>query len=216
MSAAVGQLSKDKPNSRRKMIAAIQIQWGQLRPDLDGEELRDERLAYITSILKLKEPLASLKDLTNYQMSRVLQCFDGLRRAPALPGTQVIAQPTTGGAEVVHLATAQQVYTINKLLDFLGWQPESRARFLKARFKRESPVHLLPRQAQSLTRILLNIACQQELKTRGFRKVTRAQIAMHIPALKRKLGIDRGKTHPAEGSEECHDSLITLTENSAS
>jgi hypothetical protein len=212
---AVMKLSPNQWLSRKKMIAAINIQWKELRPDLHNnpEELRAERLAYITDVLKLKDPLASLKDLTNYQMSRVLEHFDGLRTQPALPNTQVVAKPVV--AEIIHLASAQQVYAINKLLDFLGWHPDSRKKFLSSRFQRENPVHLLPRQAQSLVRILLNIACQQELKKAGFKKVTRKQICMHIPVLKKKLGIDRKESHATEGTEKCQETLTSLAESSA-
>ena len=202
--------SQQKWQTRRGMIAAIQIQWKELRPDLrhSPEELRDERLAYITDILKLKEPLRSLKDLTNYQMTRVLAHFDDLRAQPALPSTQVVARPVV--AEIVHLATAQQVFTINKLLDFLGWHPDSRKRFLSSRYQRENPVHLRPRQANSLIRILFNIACSQELKKAGFKKVTRPMIGMHIPVLKKKLGIDRKESRATEGTEECQETQISL------
>lgn len=196
--------------SRRKMMAAINIQWKELRPDLhsDPEAMREERLAYITQILKLKSPVSSLTELQNYHLKKVLFHFDELRQRPTLPGMPVAAKQTES-AEIIHFASAEQVFTINKLLDFLGWQPDSRKKFLSARFKRENPVHLLPRQAQSLTRILFNIACSQELKARGFRKVTRPMIATHIPVLKKKLGIDRKETHISEGAEECHEPLLT-------
>ncbi|MET0466897.1 MAG: hypothetical protein ABW007_27295 [Chitinophagaceae bacterium] len=212
---AAATASPNQWNSRRKMMAAINIQWKELRPDLhhSPDELREERLAYITDILKLKEPLGSLKDLTNYQMSRVLAHFDGLRAQPALPSTRIVARPAV--AEIVHLATAQQVYTINKLLDFLGWHPDSRKKFLTARYQRENPVHLRPRQANALIRILFNIACSQELKKAGFKKVSRAMIGMHIPVLKKKLGIDRKESHTTEDAATCQETLISLADCSA-
>lgn len=204
--------------SRRKLMAAINIRWKELRPDLhgDAEALRAERLAYVGQVLKLKQPLSSMTELTNYHLNRVLFHFDELQRQPALPGTMVVAAKPAERAEIIHLASREQVFAINKLLDFLGWQAESRKKFLSARFKRENPVHLLPRQAQSLIRILLNIACSQELKARGFRKVTRPMIATHIPALKKKLGIDRKEAHTSEGTDGCQEPLLTSTTSSES
>ena len=196
-------------------MAAINIRWKELRPDLHGDEeaMRAERLAYAAQVLRLKHPISSMTELTNYHLNKVLFHFDELQRKPSLPGIPLASTKPAEPAEIIHLASAEQVFTINKLLDFLGWQAESRKKFLSARFRRENPVHLLPRQAQSLIRILLNIACSQELKSRGFRKVTRPMIATHIPALKKKLGIDRKEAHTSEGMEECQKPLLTSAAN---
>lgn len=206
------QKVSDNKDSRRKMLAAINIQWKELRPDLrhSPDELRAERLAFAADCLKLKGGLGSLSDLTDRQLGKVLDRFREMREQPALPNCQV-AQPPNGGAEIIHLASPEQVFTINKLLDFLGWQPSARKKFISRRFKRENPVHLRPKEAHSLTRILLNIAAARELKERGL-KATRPQIRLQIPSLKSRLGIDRPQRKEAE---PCQDTLISREENSA-
>lgn len=198
--------------SRRKMLAAIHIQWKQLRPDLhhSEDEMRDERLAFITDTLKLRRPLESLSDLTDRQLGLVLDAFKGLRAQPALPNCEakvntamspvckfprpVAATPESGGAEVIHTASIEQIYTIHKLLNYLGWTTEFQKSFIKQRFKRDSPTFLRPKQAHSLIRILMNIACSRDLKEQGVVKASAALIRAQIPALKQRLGIDRKET----------------------
>jgi hypothetical protein len=210
---AVQKVSPGQKDSRRKMLAAIHIQWKELRPDLRHslDELRAERLAFVADLLHFKGGLGSLSELTDRQLSRVLDRFRQMREQPALPNCQV-EQPQGGGAEIIHLASPEQVYTINKLLLHLGWGEAAKKAFLSRRFKRENPVHLRPKEAHSLIRILLNIACAAELKARGFQKVTRQQIRLQIPSLKARLGIDRPQSKEAE---QCQDSLISSEENSA-
>lgn len=187
---------QEQHSSRKRMMAAINIQWQQLRPDLrhSPDELRDERLAFVSNVLKLKGGLSSMRELSDRQLGKVLDALKGLMSEPRLPNCVVPQQPIAS-ATIIHLATAEQVHTINKLLLHLGWGEETRKAFIGKRFKRSNPVHLLPRQAHSLIRILLNIACDQELKERGIRKVTREMIALQIPALKARLGIDRPGTN---------------------
>jgi hypothetical protein len=211
--ATRARATNGQKDSRRKMLAVINIQWKELRPDLrhSPDELRAERLAFAADLLKLKGGLGSLGELTDRQLGKVLDRFREMREQPALPDCQV-AQPTNGGAEIIHLASPEQVYTINKILLHLGWGEAARKAFISRRYKRENPVHLRPRQAHSLIRILLNIACAAELKERGFRKVTRQQIRLQIPSLKSRLGIDRPQHQEAE---QCQDSLISSEERSA-
>jgi hypothetical protein len=206
------QKVSDNKGSRRRMLAAINIQWKELRPDLrhSPDELRAERLAFVADLLNLRGGLGSLSELTDRQLGKVLDRFRDMQQQPALPNCQV-AQPSNGGAEIIHLASPEQVFTINKLLLHLGWGEAAKKAFLSRRFKRENPVHLRPRQAHSLIRILLNIACAAELKSRGFKKVTREQIRLQIPSLKARLGIDRPQNREAE---QCQDSLISSEENS--
>jgi hypothetical protein len=182
---------------RGKMIAAVQILWKQIRVDLHGDEqsLRAERLAFITDILKLKRPVESVCDLSNSQLARVLDAMRRFQSQPTLTGyTPPVKVPATTqqetGANVIHLASAEQVFTINKLLDHLGWSDLYREKFIRDRFKRQKPQMLSPKQANSLLRILLNIAAQREAKNSGVTVVTRAAIKALIPGLKRRLGID--------------------------
>ncbi len=204
-----------KKESRRRMIAAIQIQWKQLRPDLRHapDELRDERLAFCANVLNLRHPLGSVADLTDRQLGKVLDALKEMQSQPRLPNCEVPQRPIAQ-AEIIHLASPEQVYTINKLLLHLGWGPDAQKAFMRRRFKRENPVHLRPREAQSLIRILFNIACSQELKERGFAKVTRKMIALQIPALKARLGIDRREPHPNQEQEVCQQSLISSADRS--
>jgi hypothetical protein len=188
------------------MIAAIQITWKQIRLDLHGDEeaLRAERLAFITDALKLKRPVESLRDLSTPQLARVLDAMRRFQSQPRLEGyaPPVKAEPAReeAGANVVHLASAEQVFTINNLLTHLDWTREYQEDFLHRRFGRKNPAHMRPPQAQSLTRILLNIACTRELKKRGVKKVSRAMIREEIPYLKASLGIDR--RHQATDTDE--------------
>lgn len=189
------------PESRRRMIAAIHITWTKLRPDLrhDKDELRDERLAFITDVLKLKRPPASMRDLTSRQLGIVLDAMKSKAAQPALPNysfCKATGAPERDadnkGAEIIHLASAEQVHVIHKLLDYLNWSIEAREHFIKKRFKRSGPALLTPKQAHSLVMILLYIAAARSIKERGHvGRVTRPQIRQEIPELKERLGIDR-------------------------
>ena len=206
---AARRAARQTTPGRTKMIAAIQITWRKLRPDLhdDPDELRAERLAYISEVLKLKHPLVSLTTLSTPQLARVLDALHALQTQPKLAGYTPPVKPQPASAEVIHFASSEQVFTIKKLFDFLNWSAEAGTRFLRDRFKRENPVHLRPPQAHSLIRILLNIACQRELKARGCEHVSRQMISAHIPLLKARLEIDR-KEIPEE-VELCQDPTIT-------
>jgi hypothetical protein len=182
------------------MLAAVNIKWAKLRPDLrDREELHDELCAFLTDRLKLKEPLTSLRSLTDRQLYRSLDALSEMETQPALPHSEA---KNEGGAEIIHLATAEQVFTINKLLDFLNWSAEARSRFIQERYRRTSPSMLTPKQAHALLMILLNIATARVLKERsGGTPVTRLMIRQEIPVLKARLGIDRRQS---AGDVEVH------------
>ena len=193
---------------RNRMLAAINITWRNLRPDLhhSEEELRDERLAFITDALRLKRPLNSTRDLTERQLGTALDAMRRLESQPMLPHGAAAPAAQNGGAEIVHLATAEQVHVINKLLDHLGWSERAREEFIKRRFRRSGPSMLSPQQANSLVMILLNIAAARAVKDRGgAARVSRRMIAMEIPALKERLGIDRStggkESRPCTGSK---------------
>ncbi|MCP9496252.1 MAG: hypothetical protein MSG64_17550 [Pyrinomonadaceae bacterium MAG19_C2-C3] len=181
-----------KPSElRRKMLASIQIQWKQMRPDLHGDDaaLRDERLAYVTDLLKLKKPLTSLSVLSDKQLGVVL---DGFRRKLECPRAVEHKPPVVPSAEIIHLAGSEQVFTLGKLFNYLGWSVETRAEFVAERFKRPNPAMLSPRQANSLTMILLTIAAARDLKEQGVSQ-SRKDTNAYIPTLKSKLAIGERK-----------------------
>ncbi len=199
----------DEPRAERspraRMIAAIHIKFKQVRRDLRGcteAEIREERLAFINQTLNLKRPVSSMRDLTDRRLGLVLDKLSQLLAQPPLPNSRAVTTPQTegsGGAEIVHLASAEQVYVINKLLDFLGWGLEAREKFISQRFKSKTPNMLSQKQAQSLTMILLYIAAQRSVKDRtGVARVSRKMIQAEIPDLKTRLGIDR-KPSPSSG-----------------
>jgi hypothetical protein len=183
------------------MIAAIHLEWKKLRPDLrhDAGALRDERLSFITDALNLKRPLTSVRHLSDRQLGLALDAMRRLKSQPRLPDhsfCEAVAAPereVESGAKIIHLASAEQVHTIHKLLDHLGWSLVAREKFIKDRFRRTGPAMLSPQQAHSLIRILLNIAAARAIRERGFSgaRLSRAKIGAEIPAIKALLGIDR-------------------------
>lgn len=201
------QHTQAERSPRSRMIAAIHIKFKQVRRDLrhaDEGEIRDERLAFINDTLRLKRSITSMRDCTDRQLGLVLDALGRLESQPALPNSQAVPAPkaaaTTGGAEITHLASAEQVYAITKLLDFLNWRAEARANFIKQRFNRTTPQMLTQKQAQTLFMILLTIAAARSVKSRtGAARISRKMIQAEIPDLKVRLGIDR---KPAAGDDE--------------
>lgn len=182
---------------RSRMIAAIHLKFKKLRTDLrfcSDEELREERLAFINDVLKPKRAIASMRDLSDRQLGLVLDALSRLEAQPQLPNSKAaapIAQADTS-AEIIHLASSEQGFTIEKLFNCLGWTDEARTNFVQQKFKRSSPAMLTFKQANSLTMILLNIAAARAIKGRGsVQRVSRRMIQDEIPALKARLGIDR-------------------------
>lgn len=217
MMQAARKASSNAGDSRKRMMAAIQIKWQQMRPDLrhSPDELREERLAFVSNVLRLRRELTSLRDLSDRQLGRVLDALNDMTVHPRLPNSEVPQKPIAT-AEIIHLASAGQVHAINKLLNYLDWTAGFQETFIKRRYKRANPVHLRPKEAHSLLRILLNIACTRELKERGVTKVTRAMINLQIPVLKQRLGIDqKPPAHSNQESEPCQEKLISLEESTA-
>ncbi len=108
-------------------------------------------------------------------------------------GKLVRYEPPAGGAEIFHLSSPEQRFTLRKLEDYLGWTPERRANFLKPRFKATTFEMLRFDQATALTIQMLNIAAHRDLKKSlgADVKISRKMTAKYIPVLKQKLGIDR-------------------------
>lgn len=199
-------------NIRQKMLAKIHIEYQRLRPDLrhSTEELREERLLFCQNALGLSRPPASLRDLTDKQLGRVIEAIAKEYSEPKLPGcdahgTRASVRSnlsrhcsandmiSSSSAEVIHLASEEQTWAINRIFEYLGWSPEGRTRFIEGRFNRKSEKLLKPNEAQSLTFILLRIAASNDLKKDSrIVRVTKSMIGSYIPQLKKKLGIEQG------------------------
>jgi hypothetical protein len=201
------------------MLARIHCDWKTLRPDLrhSTSEARNELLDFATVALRLHDPLGSLRELTAAQLGRLIEAMARDRAQPRLEGCLIhhvrpadvaAASAAASGGEVVHLATPEQAWALNRVLGFLGWSPEGREQFLKKNFRRTTPRMLTPKQASSALTILLGIAASRELKEaaaaegRGEIKVSRAMIRAEIPALKLRLGIDAGRAFTTEDTED--------------
>lgn len=187
-------------NSRGKMIAAIQIEWKNLRRDLrdDAEALREERLIWIQKTLGLRHELHSMTALSDKQLGIVLDEIRKLTRTPRPSATTAVAKivtmPNGGGAEIVHLSSEEQLYAIGILTKFIEWNSEKIAAYLKPRFRVTTERMLTHKQCNSFMMHLLNIAASKDLKRMLGKdtKVSRKMAGEHIPSLKRKLGIDQG------------------------
>lgn len=203
------------PESRRAAYGKINIVWLQMRPDLkfeDKDTIRDERLAWITSLLSLARPLGSTTELTDGQIGLVLdemQKMTGVNTNPTafrrekaqverehenvvnIADYRRLHEPEATNAEITHLSGEAQVFTINKLVGAIGWSEEHFREFLFRKFRRRSPRMLTFKDCNSLTMILLTIAADKELRAQGHAKISRAMTAKYIPVLKKKLQIDR-------------------------
>ncbi|HYP29378.1 MAG TPA: hypothetical protein VE262_21890 [Blastocatellia bacterium] len=214
------EASEHQKEVRKKMIAKIHIQYPKLRPDLrhsTREELREARLHYCSQVLGLRAPLESMKRLDDRQLGKVLDAMEAERRQGALPGCNVHRLPPkqtaqapgagegasgqagavergavdSEGAEIHHLAGAEQVWAINKLVSYLGWSKQGTEKFISKRYGRTNPRLLSPGDANSLMATLIYIASHHDLK-KVFgeeTKIPKPKIVANIPAIKRKLGI---------------------------
>ncbi len=195
--------------SHNKAIAAIQILWKQMRPDLvfDKEGSREERLAWIAQFLGIKRELKSITDLSDTQLGLVLEEMRRLTGQPAKPRQNaaksqtapasdifgVVQNSPSGGAEIIHLTTEEQLFTLKKLEAHIGWTDAHRENYLKPRFHRTNFRTLKFDQANALIMQMLTIAAHKDLKSSLGRekKITRQMTAKYIPTLKKKLRIDR-------------------------
>lgn len=195
--------------SHNKAIAAIQILWKIMRPDLtfDKEGSREERLAWIAQFLGMKRELKSITDLSDTKLGLVLeemrrltgQPSNSCQNAPQSPNTAtsgvfgVVETVPSGGAEIIHLTTPGQLITLKKLEEHIGWTQLQRENYLQPRFRRTNFQMLTFEQANSLTMQMLNIAAHKDLKSALGKdtKITRQMTAKYIPTLKQKLRIDQ-------------------------
>jgi hypothetical protein len=212
---------------RNGAYAALNINWKQMYPDLSEADSREERLAWICEYLGLKN-LRSTTDLSDEQLGSVVGEMKRLTghgagdrsvavvRKPRLQGNVVRADfgrsddtPIDDG-EVVHLASREQVYTLDKLQTHLGWAQRDVFEFIrkrvlrgKARLSGSVPAfHMLTfRQATTAVNALLHVAGHRDLKTRnGGKPVSRKDLDKYIPILKRELKIDQIKQgHAVKG-----------------
>lgn len=181
---------KQQPNGRSRIIAAIHAEWHRLRPDLLPDESRAERLAFISHILRRRHPVRSMCELTTHELLFVLDALHRVkdRISGRTPTANTIKTDTQ--AEVIHLASAEQAWAIERLFVHLGWTPQQRHDFLVKRFRHANVRMLTPQQANSLFMILATIAAARDIKRRGARVVSRSMIRAEIPHLKARLGID--------------------------
>ncbi len=190
--------------SRRSAYGKINILWKQMRPDLHFETkdvVREERLAWIASLLGLKR-LESTTTLTDGQIGLVLDEMQKMSgQASKQPENNTKFKqfnnsinsdiPPSSGADVIHLTSKEQLYTLEKLETHIGWTAERREKYLKPRFNRTNFKMLKFAQANALTIQMLNIAAHKDLKQKhgSDTKITRQMTAKYIPVLKRKLDI---------------------------
>ena len=196
---------------RGQTLRAIHATWRKIGPSgLDGDELREARLAFATKALSLKKPLTSIQKCSPAQLGRILDAMRELERTPTLPGVDsspVARHLSTDaeGAEIIHLATHAQVSAIERLRNYLGWTAIGLQNFIIDKFNgKHSPVLLTPADANSCTMILLTIAARKRIKDRGVAgKISRTMIHAEIPALKRELGIDQKPPAEHFAGDEC-------------
>lgn len=207
--------------NRNAAIASIQLNWPKISPGGD----RDERLGWISEYLG--RDVGSLKDLSNDQLGAVagemkrlvgggqrqeaVKTGNGSDRIPAaanvvdLPADRNPVVTTPGsdfGGEISHAASPEQVFTLEKIVDYLNWSQADVFEFIrkrvirgKERFSVSVPnIRMLRfKQATTATHILLRIAAQRDLKKRNpGQPVGREAIAKYVPLLKEQLGIDQG------------------------
>jgi hypothetical protein len=198
-----------EPVWRKKAYGAINICFKQMFPDAD----RDERLAWISDSLGLSE-LRSTKDLSDAQLGSIAGRLKELTGVASSPRSQVprpksgepqgnvvrgdfgrgshASESPKGDTLTVFLASAEQVYTLEKLAAHIKWTEEQRAEYLRKRYRCTAFRMLTYDQAKKVVNAVLHIAAHRNLKIRnGGGPVSRAETNKHIPILKRELQIDR-------------------------
>lgn len=190
--------SRDRKKNRRGLIAKANVLWKDLRPDLrhSSSELREARLEFARVELKLAS-LGSFNELSDYQLERLVRVLQREHSNRVLPGYEKHhLTPASGqGAEVYHLASKELVWAIEQVFNYLGWSAEYREKVIFDRFNRKSPRMLSPKSARSLLRILFTFAAHRDLKLKHGKEtaITKAMMAIEIPVIKQRLGIDQKK-----------------------
>jgi hypothetical protein len=204
---------------RHAAYGSININWKKMNPDLDRDDLRAERLAWISYFLGIPtvESITQLNDtqlgLVAGEMKRLVGIPSSKFQVPSQKPKAKDQKPTAGSVvafpataasaaaadsdpgEVSFASSHEQVYTLEKLEAYLRWPAEDMAAFLRKRFKCSSFAMLRFKQATSCTHQLLMIAAHRDLKQRHGKDkpVSRAAIAKYIPLLKAELGIDQSR-----------------------
>lgn len=197
--------------NRNSAIASIQINWKAMSPDGD----RDERLDWISEFLGCE--VGSLTDLTDYQLGSVageMKRLTGQSRQTSQPSTTSTPRTTSTSSNVVHanfgrphsqnvdaqgetvfLSSPELVYTLEKLLSYIGWNDDQRIPFMVKRFGTENLKMLTFKKATSAVNTFLRIAAHQDLKKRKGegKPVSRDEVNKYMPMLKEQLGIDQRK-----------------------
>jgi hypothetical protein len=209
-------------NVRTQTLAAINATWRKLCP-LEGEELRNARLAFATKALNLKGQLKSLSKCSPKQLGRIIDAMRLLEKQPVLSSQFSVVsaeaqssklktetENSAAEGEVTHLATSAQGAAIERLRNYLGWSAIGLQNFIIDKFNRKhSPALLTPAEANSCTMILMTIGARKRIVDRRRResgdgsqgKISRVMIHAEIPALKRELCIDQ-KPFTAEDTED--------------
>lgn len=207
--------------NRNAAIASIQINWKRMCQDLAFDDSREERLSWISKFLGLGY-LASLTDLDDRQLgavagemkrltgqsSQTTQSTQTRVSTSPMPSTSNVVEGSfgkerseDGDHKTVFLASPEQIYTLDKLQQYLKWSPSDVFDFIKkrvlkgaARLSGSVPnFHMLTfRQATVATNALLHVAGHRDLKLRnGGKPVSRKDLNKYIPVLKRELQIDQ-------------------------
>ena len=193
--------------SRNAAIAAVQINWKKMSPDGD----RDERLEWISEYLGRE--VHSLTDLTDQQLGAVAGEMKRLTGQPTRQRTRANGvdnvvrgdfdrdSANSGRSSTVFLASHEQVHTLEKLRNHMGWNQNDVFEFIKKRVLRgkaklAATVPNFPmltfRQATTATNVLLHIAGHRDLKKlNGGKPVSRTELNKYIPHLKAELRIDQ-------------------------
>ncbi len=153
-----------------------------------------------------RRTIKSLTDLSDDELGMILDKMRGSGSALSAPkkavagGSKFVpvivakteAASPIGGAEIMHLASSEQVFTLEKLQAHIEWTSEQTANYLSKRFKRTGFRTLLFEQANRLTIQMLNIAAHRDLKKQHGKdvKISRKMTAAYIPELKRRLDIN--------------------------
>lgn len=145
---------------------------------------------FAANVLGLKK-LDSMSKLSDDQLGRV---FGVLKSGGQRVGPVRDDEQPTGGQNVIHLASKEQVWAIGKIVAYLGWSDAGFKNFLADRFKGRPPRMMTPTDAHNCIRVLLNCAASRDLKDGDkSRKISTDEIRAYLPALKKQIGIDQGR-----------------------
>lgn len=194
-------------SSRNAAYASISVNFKKMFPDADRQDRLDwigEYLGYIGT-----HTLDSMSSLTDEQLGAVAgemkrltgtsgqqSAFSGQQKpigSNVVQGDFGKASSGDGDGETVFLSSPEMVYTLEKLIAYIGWSADHMTTFFRARFDTDKLRMLTFPKARKAVNALLHIAAHRDLKKQkgGDTPVSRAETTRYIPALKRKLQIDQ-------------------------